>query len=173
VTVTGFEQTPETELGQALFEELIWIHSMIRHDLKIVKQIAADAATNKSPEALRAEIRELKAKSILWQLKMNCLRYCRFVHSHHNLEDAVFFPALRQTNPAIDPIVDKLEADHRNVSGLLDNVEEAADALTKDDVEAVRKRVVESLDVLEEILLAHLDYEELNAAPTIRRLQNL
>jgi iron-sulfur cluster repair protein YtfE (RIC family) len=171
--MTAFEATPETEQGRALFEELIWIHGMIRHDLTVVQQLAVNVISNLSPEEVHAEIARLRTNGPLWQLKVNCLRYCRFVHSHHNLEDAAFFPALRQANPALAPVVDKLEADHRAVSDLLDAVEESADVLTKVDSDAVRRAVADALDALAAELLAHLEYEELNAGPTIRRLQLL
>lgn len=101
---------------------------------------------------------------------MDCLRYCRFVHLHHRMEDVAFFPSLRAANPGIAPVVDKLEADHRVVSDLLDEVEAAAAALDEDDCEASRRRVADGLEALGRELLEHLDYEELNAGPTIRRM---
>jgi hypothetical protein len=86
------EEKPETEIGRALYEELLWIHSMIRRDLATVRRLAADVVTSMPALALSAEIKDLKRDGKLWQLKVGCLRYCRFVHSHHNLEDAAFFP---------------------------------------------------------------------------------
>ena len=168
-----FEEKPETELGRALFEELLWIHSMIRRDLGTVKRLATEVANSMPAHELAAEIQDLKRNGKLWQLKVGCLRYCRFVHSHHNLEDAAFFPALRAANPALNPVVDKLEDDHRKVSDLLDAVEEGADVLTKIDSDAVRRSVADTLTVLGERLIEHLDYEELNVGPTLRRMQGV
>ena len=71
---------------------------------------------------------------------------------------------------ALGPVVDKLEADHRTVSDLLDEIEEAAAALGEHDSEAARRRVADGLDALGAQLLAHLDYEERSAGPTIRRM---
>lgn len=169
----SFDDAPETELGRALFDELLWIHGMIRRDLATVRKLAADVAMGTPGHELAAEIKELKRDGKLWQLKMGCLRYCRFVHSHHNLEDAAFFPALRAANPAIDPVIDKLEDDHRKVSDLLDAVEEGAGVITKVDSGAVRQSVADTLTVLAERLLAHLDYEELNIGPTARRMRGI
>lgn len=171
--MSTFEEKPETGLGRALFEELVWIHGMIRHDLATVRQLAADIATSMPAHEVTAEIKDLKRDSKLWQLKVGCLRYCRFVHSHHNLEDAAFFPSLRAANPALNPVVDKLEDDHRKVSDLLDAVEEGADVLTKIDSDAVRRSIADTLTVLGERLLEHLDYEELNVGPTLRRTQGI
>jgi hypothetical protein len=169
----AFEDKPETEIGRALLEELLWVHSMIRRDLTTVRQLAADVATSMPPHEVAEEIKHLKRGGKLWQLKMGCLRYCRFVHSHHNLEDAAFFPSLRAANPALHAVVDKLEDDHRKVSDLLDAVEEGADILTKIDSEAVRRSIVDTLTVLSERLLEHLDYEELNVGPTLRRMEGI
>jgi hemerythrin HHE cation binding domain-containing protein len=167
------EDKPETEIGRALYEELLWIHSMIRRDLATVRRLAADVVTSMPAHALSTEIKDLKRDGKLWQLKVGCLRYCRFVHSHHNLEDAAFFPALRAFNPALSPVVDKLEDDHRKVSDLLDAVEEGSDVLTKIDSDAVRRSLSDTLSVLADRLLEHLDYEEKNAGPTLRRMQGI
>jgi hemerythrin-like domain-containing protein len=69
--------------------------------------------------------------------------------------------------------VDRLEADHASVSDLLDVVEAAARALTETDHNDPRRRVIDGLRDLHGQLLEHLDYEELNAGPTIRRLEGL
>jgi hypothetical protein len=168
-----FEEQPETEIGRALYEELLWVHSMIRRDLTTVQRLAVDVAHTMPAHEIAEEIKHLKRDGKLWQLKMGCLRYCRFVHSHHNLEDAAFFPSLRAVNPALNRVVDKLEDDHRKVSDLLDAVEEGADILTKIDSEAVRRTIGDTLTVLGERLLAHLDFEELNVGPTMKRMHGI
>jgi hypothetical protein len=66
-----------------------------------------------------------------------------------------------------------LEADHRRVSDLLDVVEAAARALTDTDAADARRRVVDGLRDLHSHLLEHLDYEERNAGPAMRRLDRL
>jgi hemerythrin HHE cation binding domain-containing protein len=166
-------ERPETERGRAMFEELLWVHSVVRRDLNVVEQLAADVEDGIPGEAVETTLRELKTGGPLWRLKVNCLRYCRFVHSHHGAEDILLFPALRATDPSVNPIVDRLEADHRRVSDLLDAVETAARELTDDDGDRARGRVVEALRELHGHLLEHLDYEEREAGPTIRRLDTL
>jgi hypothetical protein len=169
--VSGFEDgNPETPQGRAMYQELLYIHGAIRHDLEVVERLAGGVMEGLPPDRVRAEIEGLRTNGPLWQLKVNCLRYCRFVHLHHRMEDVAFFPSLRAANPAIAPVVDKLEADHRTVSELLDEVEAAAAALDSDDGDASRQRVADALGTLARELLAHLDYEELHAGPTIRRM---
>jgi Hemerythrin HHE cation binding domain len=163
----------ETDRGRAMFQELLWVHSAIRHDLATVERLAADVAGGITGEAVRATLDDLKTTGPLWQLKVSCLRYCSFVHAHHGAEDVLLFPALRAADPSIASVVDRLEADHLRVSGLLDAVEAAARALTEADGEGAREDVVEGLRDLHGHLLEHLDYEERNAGPVIRRLDGL
>jgi hypothetical protein len=171
--MTSSEEKPETARGKAMFQELLWVHSAIRRDLGIVEQLAADVSEGLPGEAVEDTLAELKTGGPLWQLKVNCLRYCSFVHAHHGAEDALLFPALRATDPSIGPVVDRLEADHARVSDLLDAVEEAARGLTETGEGDARQRVIEGLRDLHGHLLEHLDYEELNAGPTMRRLESL
>jgi hypothetical protein len=70
-------------------------------------------------------------------------------------------------------VVDRLEADHQRVSDLLDVVEAAARSLTETDGGDVRQRVIDGLRDLHIHLLEHLDYEELHAGPTMRRLDHV
>jgi hypothetical protein len=161
---------PETARGRALFEELLWVHSIIRRDLGIVEQLAADVDDGLSGEAVQSALGELKTNGPLWKLKVNCLRYCGHVHAHHGAEDVLLFPTLRATDPSIGPVVDRLEADHARVSDLLDVVEGAARALTDTNGGDARRRVIDGLRDLHVHLLEHLDYEERHAGPTIRRL---
>jgi hemerythrin-like domain-containing protein len=156
-----------------MFAELLWVHSMIRRDLDRVETLAAEVGNGLPGEAVREALDELKTNGPLWQLKVNCLRYCRFVHAHHDAEDRLLFPALRATDASVGPVIDRLEADHARVSDLLDAIEEAARALTESDADAARSRVIAGLQELHGHLLEHLDYEELNAGPTIRRLEIL
>jgi hypothetical protein len=79
------------------------------------------------------------------------------------------FPALRRSNPELSAVVDKLEADHRAISTLLDDVEAAAGELDDTAANTARQRLVIALGRLEEDLLAHLAFEEESIASTMRR----
>ncbi len=156
-----------------MFEEMLWVHSAIRHDLETVEKLAADVSEGLAGEAVEDALADLKTSGPLWQLKINCLRYCSFVHAHHRAEDRLLFPALRATDSSVGPVVDRLEADHARVSDLLDIVETAARDLTETDHGDARRRVIDGLSDLHGHLIEHLDYEELNVGPTMRRLENL
>jgi len=92
------------------------------------------------------------------------------VHTHHHVEDTMLFPGLRLVNPSLCPVIDTLEADHRVVSGLLDRVEDAANLLLKE--ESARETLTDALRELAQHLLTHLDFEEENLSPTLRRLRS-
>lgn len=153
-----------------LLDELKWVHSMIRRDLKVVSRLAGAAAAGADPVDIRAEIGALKTSGPLWQLKVNCLHYCRFVHSHHRHEDVGIFPTLRRVNPELDPVIDRLESDHRVVGVALERIEAAAQALVGDGAQASRDELVQALEGLTAILLEHLDFEERSLAATLGRM---
>jgi hypothetical protein len=154
--------------GEALVEELRWVHRLIRRDLEAVRALAADLGAGLPGPEAAAAIRSLEVAGPLWRLKINCLQYCRFVHAHHHAESVLLFPRLRLTNPALGPVVDKLEADHAQVSDLLDDVSAAAADLAGQEEPATRKHLIDALGDLGTVLLAHLDYEEEQIADTLR-----
>jgi hypothetical protein len=173
MTVPVFEDRPETARGRMLYQSLLAVHALIRSDLTRVQRLAAAVLDGLPAHDVQDELEELKSNGMLWQFQASCLRYCSFVHMHHHAEDMEFFDELEETNPAIGPVVDRLRAEHRAVSGYLDAVEEAARALTADDSHDTRRAVADALGVLEGHLLAHLEYEELSVAGTARRLHDL
>jgi hypothetical protein len=172
MTVSGFEDRPETARGRVLYDMLLAVHAGIRQELARVERLAAAVLDGLPADQAHEELETLRSNGSLWQLQVSCLRYCRFVHMHHHAEDVEFFDELEQTNPAITPVVKRLRADHRAVSDYLDTVEAATRALLTDDGHDARRAVAEGLDVLRDHLLAHLEYEELNVETTARRLRD-
>jgi hypothetical protein len=45
----------ETDRGKAIFEELLWVHSIIRRDLEIVEQLAADVSEGRPTTVMRGD----------------------------------------------------------------------------------------------------------------------
>ena len=169
----ALEETPETSRGRLLYGMLLAVHAGIRDDLARVERLAAAVADGLSADGLNDELGALRGSSMLWQFQISCLRYCRFVHSHHHAEDTDFFGELEETNPALGPVVERLRAEHRAVSDHLDAVEAAARALSEDDGPEARRAVADALEALAGHLLAHLEYEERSVAATTRRLREL
>jgi iron-sulfur cluster repair protein YtfE (RIC family) len=137
---------------------------MLRRDLATVRELATRAAGGVAAADVRAELNDLQSHSLLFQLRANCLGYCQIVHSHHGHEDALLFPAVRRTAPHLSATVDRLEADHRVVSALLDRVEELADGL---DDQPNRQDLVLALTRLSTDLLEHFAFEEESIGPVL------
>ncbi len=167
---TAPHQPPATggHPGDRLVQELLRVHSLIRRDLQTVRALADQVMDGAPPARVRAAIGSLQINSPLWKLRVNCLYYCRFVHSHHTAEDWALFPALRWDGPALGPVVDRLEAEHQRVANHLDDVETAADDLVRHDSAVARTRGVTALRAVAEQLLAHLEYEEQAITPTLQ-----
>lgn len=166
--MSQIEEEATNPHGEALVEELLWIHGIIRSNLEQIRAITAEVNVGAPAEQVHLEIKEMISSSVLWTLRVGCLRYCILVHSHHNGEDTLIFPGLRRANPSLNPVIDKLEADHAVVATYLDEVEAAAARLLED--ETARAALAEALEQLADTLIVHLDYEETNLSPTLRTL---
>lgn len=152
---------------RTLLDELKWVHSLLRRDLQTCQSLARSVAGGASAAEVQDELSALRAASPLFQLRINCLQYCRFVHGHHGAEDVALFPAVRRADSRLSSVVDRLEADHREVSGLLDDVEASARLLDDGDAVAERQKLTESLEDLSTRLLEHLAFEEESLAPVL------
>jgi iron-sulfur cluster repair protein YtfE (RIC family) len=160
--------TGSHKLGDQLLAELKWVHDAIRHDLRVCRKLAAEVERGASPGRVHERIQSLKTNGPLWRLRANCLHYCGFVHGHHRAEDILLFTAIRRSSPGLTPVVDRLEADHRDVSRRLDDIETAANALLEGDHAEARDRVVRALEAVSDVLLSHLTREEESIGPVIR-----
>jgi len=161
----------ETEQGRARFDELEATHGVIRRDLNTVQRQAEAVLAGLDPLDVQRELGRMETTGPLWHLKVNCLRWCRFVQDHIDAEDRERLPALRQADPSLGPAVDRLTEEHRAISNHLEEVSAAADALTESDDEAARRRVVDALNALTDDLLEHLAHEELSVGPVLRRMR--
>lgn len=159
-------QTPAAP--ETLYDELRLVHSMLRRDLRTCRDLAEAAVAGAPADEIRAELDRLANRGPLFQLKVTCLRYCHVVHAHHGIEDAMLLPAVRRAAPHLGEAVDRLEADHRTVSDLLDEVESAADRLDARADAAVRSRLSKALATLSDHLLEHLDFEEESIGPVLQ-----
>lgn len=158
----------EAPFGVAVHRQLKLIHQMLRNDLTVCRELAADVGSGASSDEVRERIAEMRENSPISTLQVNCLYHCRVVHMHHRIEDADMFPALRRSNPDLGAVVDRLESDHRAISTLLDEVEASARGLDDASTSDVRDQLVIALRDLATRLLEHLAYEEENIAATMR-----
>jgi hemerythrin-like domain-containing protein len=103
-----------------------------------------------------------------WTLGAYCASYCRLVTQHHGLEDAAIFPHLRASEPALVPVVDRLEQEHEVIHDVLDRVDKALVGFINapDDFTGIQGAV----DLLTDALLSHLAYEERELVEPLARL---
>ncbi len=127
--VTSETSTPQRE---GMFRELLYIHALLRRDLETVRRLANEAREGRSAESIRDEVRDLRTNSPLWRLKYGCLYYCRFVHTHHTIEDAALFPAVRRIEPSLNRVVDRLEEDHLTVHHITERIAAVAERVATD-----------------------------------------
>ena len=148
--------------------ELKWVHEMIRRDLRTVRQLAADAAAGRAAGEIRAGIGSLAASGPLWQLKVGCLHYCRFVHSHHHAESVLLFPALRRADPGPEPRGGQAGSRPRQRLGSARRGGGGSAGTRRPADPAARTRLTHALQQLSADLLTHLRYEEDHISDTLR-----
>jgi hypothetical protein len=162
--------TTTPDVTNPLLRELVDVHDMLRRDLRTCRELADAALAGAAAGHLRHELSRLASRGPLFRLKTTCLSYCQVVHNHHRREDVTLFTAVRRSAPHLGALVDRLEADHRLVSDILDEVEAAASHLDDtDDARPAdaRRRLVDALTSLSDHLLEHLAREEEALAPVL------
>ena len=88
-----------------------------------------------------------------------------FLKVHHDGEEELVFPRLRERCPSQGELMDRLEAEHKEAIALLDSAETALAAWPGAGDAASQAAVAESLEALRVVLEAHLDEEEAEAVP--------
>jgi hypothetical protein len=164
--------TPGLARQNPLLRELQRVHDMLRHDLSAVRALAASIVAGAAVPQVRSDLARLRGQGPLFRLKADCLSYCDLVHRHHGGEDAGLFPVIRAAAPDLGPVVDRLEADHRLISDLLDDIEARARSLDDAIGPADRRRLAAALDTLSAHLTEHLAFEEESLAPVLQTWQS-
>ncbi|MEV0590367.1 LLM class flavin-dependent oxidoreductase [Nonomuraea cavernae] len=159
---TGPAPDPErryTPHEQAAGQQLVDVHDHLRQELREIRQLVEKVtAGTMDVGAARSHINTMTMRQNNWTLGAYCESYCRVVTTHHTIEDQSLFPHLRRADPALVPVVDRLEAEHRAIHDVLDGVDRALVALVGEPggTQALR----DAVDLLTDTLLSHLSYEE-------------
>jgi hemerythrin-like domain-containing protein len=103
-----------------------------------------------------------------WTVGAYCASYCRIVTTHHSLEDQGLFPHLRDADPRLEPVIDRLAAEHLVIHDVLERVDRALVSFVggPDGAAALR----DAVDLLTDTLLSHLSYEERELVEPLARL---
>ena len=145
---------------QAAGRHLIDVHDSLRRELTqlrdLIEQVAqgeADAAT------ARSFITRMTIRQNHWTLGTFCETYCRVVTQHHTLEDRSVFPHLQRSDPALAPVIERLEEEHETIADLLEQVDRALVALVSPQGDGIAG-VDRAVGILNDALLSHFSYEE-------------
>ncbi|MFN8215961.1 MAG: LLM class flavin-dependent oxidoreductase [Solirubrobacterales bacterium] len=148
-----------TARGRAAGQHLVDVHDHLRRELAELRDVVAQVRDGAlSAGEARSVLSEMALRQNDWTLGAFCSRYCRAVAQHHTLEDDSVFPHLRRADPQLEPVIERLTAEHLVIA---DAIEEVDRALVQhlehpDDFGPLQK----AIDVLTDTLLSHLSYEE-------------
>ncbi|MGW6500425.1 LLM class flavin-dependent oxidoreductase [Nonomuraea angiospora] len=148
-----------TPAEQANGRHLIDVHDHLRAELTqlrdLIDQVASgviDAGT------ARSHINTMTMRQNNWTLGAYCESYCRLVTMHHTAEDTMVFPHLRRAEPALTPVLDRLQEEHHAIHKIIERVDRALVSFVGDPDGLGHLR--ETVDLLTDSLLSHLSYEE-------------
>ena len=155
--------------GRAAAQHLVDIHDHLRGELAPVRDLIRQVRVGivQIGDA-RSALNQMALRQNSWTLGGFCESYCRLVTGHHGLEDQAVFPYLRAGDPRIAPVIDRLEEEHRAIHHVLDGVDASLVHLVAhpDDIGQVEAAV----DLLSDVLLSHLSYEESELVEPLARL---
>jgi len=150
------------EVAQGM--HLVEVHDHLRGELERLRDLVDQVARGLlEAGAARSLIATMTLRQNSWTLGAYCATYCRLLTAHHSIEDASMFPRLRAREPQLAPVLERLEHEHHVVADVLEQVDRALVHLvgagvtpSADDVAPLRRAV----DLLGDVLLSHLAYEE-------------
>jgi alkanesulfonate monooxygenase SsuD/methylene tetrahydromethanopterin reductase-like flavin-dependent oxidoreductase (luciferase family) len=155
--------------GALVGRHLIDVHDALRSELNELRQILAqvrDGAT--SAGDARSALNEMALRQNDWTLGAFCSRYCGALTQHHGLEDEAIFPHLAQSDPTLEPVIERLVDEHLVIHDAIQEVDRAlvGHINSPDDYEPIQA----AIDFLTDALLSHLSYEEHEIVEPLARL---
>ena len=150
-------------------QHLIQVHDHLRAELEQIRDLVEQVAAGSiGVGQARSHINTMTMRQNNWTLGVYCESYCRLVTTHHSIEDASLFPRLRRADPALAPVVNRLQEEHQVIHDVLEGVDKALVALVdgSGDIDGLRAAV----DLLDDTLLSHLSYEERELVEPLARL---
>ncbi|MFD6111741.1 nitroreductase/quinone reductase family protein [Streptomyces yangpuensis] len=155
VALQRTHEVPEEEGGIA--GKLLSVHGWLRAQLAHVRELAADGAAEAGAPGAGAA-------SLGLQLRQHCLAFCHTLEFHHRSEDAGLFPYLEQQHPHMREFFRRVDAEHRVIARLQEELVRALDA------PGVGKGFSERVERMSRELEGHLDREEAQLLPVLRAL---
>jgi iron-sulfur cluster repair protein YtfE (RIC family) len=158
-----------TRYGRAVGQHLVDVHDHLRAELVQLQDVVDQVQAGRMSGAdARSSINEMTMRQNDWTMGAYCASYCRLVTQHHGMEDAAVFPHLRSSDPALAPVIDRLEYEHVVIHDVLERLDRAlvGHINDPDDLTGLQAAV----DLLSTSLLSHLSYEEDELVEPLGRL---
>ncbi|PSK83560.1 hemerythrin HHE cation binding domain-containing protein [Murinocardiopsis flavida] len=159
-----------TAAQRASGQRLVQIHDHLRGELKQIRDAVDQVASGqRDPAAARDLINRLTMRQNYWTLGSFCASYCRLVTTHHTIENVHMFPRLSGAQESLGPVVARLEAEHEVIADVLTGIDTALVAMVTEP--GALEQVREQVELLDDVLLSHLDYEEEELVEPLGRLE--
>jgi alkanesulfonate monooxygenase SsuD/methylene tetrahydromethanopterin reductase-like flavin-dependent oxidoreductase (luciferase family)/hemerythrin-like domain-containing protein len=148
-----------SQRGRLVSQHLVDVHNALRSELRQVRDLVEQVRVGAMDvENARSALNQLALRQNAWTLGAYCESYCRVVTQHHTIEDEGIFPHLRRSEPGLAPVLDRLVSEHRVIHDAIEGVDKALIALAAEPGDV--SQLSEAVDLLTDVLLSHLAYEE-------------
>lgn len=162
----GFPEATPAEISRG--DHLRQVHDMYRRGLAQVADVLDQVKSGQlSVGEARGAVHALGVRVTFEQLGSFCGQLCQSVTAHHSIEDAHLYPALRAADPGLDPVLDRLDLEHRVIHDVLERFDRVLVAMARGDAGPGSAAGAEGLpDVhahfehLRGLLESHFRYEE-------------
>lgn len=128
----------------SIYDELIAVHTIMRRST-VMTVTALERLTPGRPVTPVVAL-------IRWQ--------AAFIHHHHQSEDDLFWPVLRELFPDAVATLDELTEQHHVLDTELTNLSAAADAIANSPGSAIAEPARAHAEKVRDVLSSHLDAEE-------------
>jgi len=157
-----------TAYGRAIARHLVQVHDHLRAELTQIRDLIGQVRDSETGVAeARSAINHMTLRSNSWTLGAYCASYCRIVTGHHSLEDQAVFPHLRAREPDLGPVIDRLASEHEIIHKVLEDVDAELVELVRNPGDF--SRLQQAADLLTDVLLSHLAYEEAHLVEPLAR----
>ncbi|GAA3725332.1 hemerythrin domain-containing protein [Salinactinospora qingdaonensis] len=150
-------------------QRLVRIHDHLREELRQLQDAFERVmAGHSDPAVARSMINQLTMRQNYWTLGSFCASYCRVLATHHTIEDEHMFVHLKAAQETLAPVLGRLEQEHEIIAAALSRLDAALVEMIQDP--ARLDGVHRAVELLADMLLSHLDYEESELVAPIDRL---
>jgi Hemerythrin HHE cation binding domain len=161
------EDAAYSAYGRAVAGHLIGVHDHLRTELSQIRDLLRQVRDAEGAAQARSAINQMTLRNNRWTLGAYCASYCRIVTGHHSLEDQAVFPHLRAREPGLSPVLDRLASEHEVIHAVLEDLDAELVAVLARPGDFARLQ--QAADVLTDVLLSHLAYEEAQLVEPLAR----